>query len=777
MTSPTGQNPNPEPDAANGAPFEPSRGEPPIEPQAASGGVPYTPVPESAGQPYPPQAASGGVPYTPVPESAGQPYAQQAASGGVPYTPVPESAGQPYPPQGPGGAPGTSPASQPVPYGQPQAPLGAAQPQSAQYQPAQQGAYGVPANPGYAPAPQRATTNPFKGIATSDIVTDSLAAVLFLISLALPWNARGTWSSEAQSRDLIEVLLIVLLSALAVGVPYLGRAGVFGKVWAAAQSRSIRLLLPVPYVLLVVIHVIIGGVTEPKTVVWGSSVMFGLAAAALLATPRRFELDAASAKTSAATWKLILFSGLGVAGVAILASSIWLIIDHADQFADKALLLALLAIVTLLVSTAIAFGAGVAALITGSPAWRRAFVAFGVVLLVFSFFGLDDESTLPRFEIVNPNPLGILLAPLTLNWGFGFFLIPAIAAILASPAFTITENDQKPGESSVRSAGVLLWIGAGISLLVILNSISILLIGNYDGLTSTAKLVTALVLALLTAGVTGYAGIRLWALAAESRLIGFVGIVTAFILGIVQLSIAPEYFDTRVITFGHLALAFGIPIAAILALVGNKAARSTLSSLAHSPAAAAPGYQQGYAVAPGYQVPPQQGAPQPQFQTPQPDASQPYHSAAPQPPIAPYQAPAVEPLSTSTPSPLTGSTPVTDDGASAPASPVAGQTAVSEPGPVSPVALYEPASAPASPSAGTTEEVAEPEPSVPTHAYTAAQASDPATDQQVLAEIVQHAPELRVNVAGNPSAYPALVDWLKLLGDPAIDAAIAKRND
>jgi hypothetical protein len=60
--------------------------------------------------------------------------------------------------------------------------------------------------------------------------------------------------------------------------------------------------------------------------------------------------------------------------------------------------------------------------------------------------------------------------------------------------------------------------------------------------------------------------------------------------------------------------------------------------------------------------------------------------------------------------------------------------------------------------------------------FTAAQASDPQTPGQVLADIAALRPDLRVAVAGNPSAYPGLLDWLKSLGEPAIDAAIAARG-
>lgn len=59
--------------------------------------------------------------------------------------------------------------------------------------------------------------------------------------------------------------------------------------------------------------------------------------------------------------------------------------------------------------------------------------------------------------------------------------------------------------------------------------------------------------------------------------------------------------------------------------------------------------------------------------------------------------------------------------------------------------------------------------------FTAAQASDPQTPGQMLADIAAQRPDLRPAVAANPSTYPALLDWLKSLGEPAVDAALASR--
>ncbi|RBP97220.1 hypothetical protein CRD60_07925 [Bifidobacterium aemilianum] len=59
--------------------------------------------------------------------------------------------------------------------------------------------------------------------------------------------------------------------------------------------------------------------------------------------------------------------------------------------------------------------------------------------------------------------------------------------------------------------------------------------------------------------------------------------------------------------------------------------------------------------------------------------------------------------------------------------------------------------------------------------FTAEQALDPKTDQMILAQIAQYAPELRPCLARNPNTYPSLLNWLAQQHDPAIDAALATR--
>lgn len=57
-----------------------------------------------------------------------------------------------------------------------------------------------------------------------------------------------------------------------------------------------------------------------------------------------------------------------------------------------------------------------------------------------------------------------------------------------------------------------------------------------------------------------------------------------------------------------------------------------------------------------------------------------------------------------------------------------------------------------------------------------AEAADPGTSPLRLQELANGYPRLRPLIAMNPTAYPALVQWLGDLNDPAVNVALAQRN-
>ncbi|MFW0874787.1 hypothetical protein [Rhodococcoides corynebacterioides] len=85
---------------------------------------------------------------------------------------------------------------------------------------------------------------------------------------------------------------------------------------------------------------------------------------------------------------------------------------------------------------------------------------------------------------------------------------------------------------------------------------------------------------------------------------------------------------------------------------------------------------------------------------------------------------------------------------------------------------------PAAPVTDPTIVIPSPTSAVPSPApsrFTAAQASDPTTPQAVLSQIAEHEPSLRSAVAANPNCYSGLLDWLRGLGDPEVERALAAR--
>lgn len=60
--------------------------------------------------------------------------------------------------------------------------------------------------------------------------------------------------------------------------------------------------------------------------------------------------------------------------------------------------------------------------------------------------------------------------------------------------------------------------------------------------------------------------------------------------------------------------------------------------------------------------------------------------------------------------------------------------------------------------------------------WTNAQASDPSTPPEALAQIAYERPDLRAAIAANPAAYPELLTWLRGFNDLQVNAAIAARG-
>lgn len=719
----------------------------------------------------PPPAPTPPVPGSQAPTAPQYPTPQFPAAPQAPIPQAPTPQPQPAQPQ-----PAQAGYSAPPPAGGYQAPQGAYPPPG--YGAPQQGAYPPPGYQGQGyppPVAARPTVNPFTGIPMADLIRDGIAFVLLLVSLGLPWNGYGWSDQSVGDRDLIEVLLVTLLTALAVGVPYLTRAGVFPTTWTLAKTRRLRLGLAAPYVLVILIHIVIQATDASHAVRFGTAMAFGLTGVVLLAQPRGYELDSESAwAEEMVLWRKIYIGFLAAVGLGYLVTLIFVFKDLSTDGVPGRYLWAN-TVAVLLAAAFVLVPAGLA-VVKRSPAWRRVVVCLGVAFLVIAFFGIDDESFLPRTEVAR----GMVghavingMVPLSTWVGLGFFLFPAIAAIAASSVFARAFPTEDDGLTWVKTAAAALWVLAGVAVATIVSAAFVILEVTelnkaYDGMNldglgiSTAKGITTLVLALIIAAAASYAGSRLWAGAPEGRMLAVGAAGLSLIVGIVIIVIAPDSrylyggmgsegsmyaVDKKlIVTLGHLLLAFGLPIIIGYALYGPRSVRERFAMSRP----VAPMWGQAPALG-GY------GAPAP---VAYPAAGQPtsYDAGQPAPPQPAQYNPASSATGPSAPPPVV------------PYVPAVSSTAPSSV-PVQP-ATFVPAVATPAPGQQTPAQPAVP----PNHSFTAAQAADPTTAALVLAQIVQDAPELRAAVASNPSTYPALLEWLALVKDPAIDAALAARR-
>ncbi len=649
--------------------------------------------------------------------------------------------------------------------------------------------------PGQDEAPggeQAAAGSPFADVPVSDYVRDGVAALLLLVSLALPWDVAN------RASDKIEVVLLTILSLLTLALPYLARTGVLPATWTVHTTRLVRLVANAPYVLLVGVYLVVdvvgGGDLGDGWGGLGSAAALGLAGALLSAQPRQSELGPEDLDRAVTTrWLQALLGGAGLLAVTVLLTVVLTVVETP--------------LGALFVLAVIAFALFVLALV-GLPTlgtWRRSeaarltLVGLGVILAVAFVLGSGNN--------------GLQTIESTHAGRFGLVLVPALAAIGASPAVRRAMAPAEPVVTWVRVAvnafDLVLVVAAYVAVTAILTLV--------NGVTGV-PVVLAVVVGVLAAGVAFVARRSLARDAATGRPLALGGAGVVAVLGIVLLVVT----SNRVVLGGgveHVLLAFGLPLLAVGALTVPREVRAyfaehrpvpttTTAEAArayvwHEPApkparpAPAPA-QPAYAPQQGYS-PQQQGHPQ-QGYGQQPGAGQPGQPQQPgyaqqpghpqQPGADPRWAPggggatevmpvqqaepertgyAARPGLTPDQGPATAVMPAYQD-----PQPGTGPQPTAQPG-------YAAQGHGQQPQAYGQQPAAQPQPSYTPPAqqpvgFTAAQAADPSTPLEVLAQIVQDAPHLRPQVAANPSTYPALLDWLGNLGDPAVDAALRSRR-
>lgn len=655
------------------------------------------------------------------------------------------------------------------------------------------------AGPGVAPSVAR-SANPFAAITISDYVRDGLALLLLLLSLGMAWDFEGNGTGK------VYVILAALLSIVSLSLPYLRAASVLPPHLSPAQLRILRLAANVPYLVVVLVTLVLGyvGENELSGVNMGDgvgvAVALGLAGVVLAAQGRASEQGAGTG--DGPLWRLVTLGLAGLAAVLGVLSAIIVLVDLGENREWTELVVLVLGVL-LFVAVPLILVLG---LTRGDAGWRDATVVLGLVGLMMAFWAVGASETVGESWSLR------LVGPEFLFW-------PALGAAAAAPGLA----------TQVRAdAGARRWTNLVLRLLnagIMIAGLAVLIFAfrMVDVEDARGSYITVLVLSLvaLAAVFVGRNALAADVRAGRQVVMGvavalvIVGIVKAAVLG------AAEAVDIGAgsATIISVWIVFAIVIA--LALTAPKSVRAELGTFTIG--------QRGAAAAAGVPVSaPRQAASQPAADpASRPTAAgSPAHAPAAQAapadpahpqdatridgrqagpedvtvaamsPAGPVEEPAEEPAEESAEDPAAAeeptNVPITDEAAADRAAAkdamadqaIADQTAGNETV-IAPTAADQTAvdhravdqtavdhravDQPAAPAAP------EPEPRAGS-SDVAVMASDPNTPLQTLADIAAKEPALRPAIAMNPSTYPELLDWLRQLGDPAVDDALRRRH-
>ncbi|CAM3748060.1 DUF7937 domain-containing protein [Isoptericola cucumis] len=566
------------------------------------------------------------------------------------------------------------------------------------------------------------------GAAPREIARDVVAALALLVALPMPWDLTHRGS------DRIEVVLVTVLTLVVLALPYVRRAGLGSPSWDALTTPRARLIGCAPYLLVTLVYLVLDaarpGAAEGAV---GAGVVLGLAGAALALAP---------------TWERTLLVVAGLVGLGALATPVASLIDGDPWSATVVGVLNAALVLGVLWLTAVSYArgdlvAGIVLLVVGA--------AVAIELILFA-----GGQEAPWFESVHAQRLGLLL-------------LPVVAACAARRVL----DDVAAVAGDPQDVHAARWVAVAVRCLDL-----VLLVAGFVALVALVRLVAggvavSLVLRLICGVLmVAVAFMARRALVRDPRSghTTAVGAACALVVLGLVIVVARAGLGTQA-NVEELLVTFALPAATLAALLVPASVRELVASAPEpAPEDAGPGAPLGAATsedAPrstseetptGPMAVVQDGGQgwaqeQPQEQTQgwaQERASEQarpasWTAAAPQQ-TAPQR----------TPQPMDSTQqmePVRDGSWGAAGAGAGGAAGVDSTQVLPPVPAE--AAAPG---------------------WTAAHALDPGTPLADLARIVQEAPHLRAHVASNPSTYPALLDWLGALGDPAVDAALRSRR-
>ncbi len=395
--------------------------------------------------------------------------------------------------------------------------------------------------------PSATMPNPFAGVPLSDFLRDSIALILLLVSLALPWNLDSFGGGTRGATDHIVVVLVTVLSLLSLALTYLARAQVFGPGVSVGLAALIRGAANVPYALVVAVFLVIdaskgsdgwflgGGI--------GAAAAFGLAGAILAGMPRRSETESLDG------WQVSAMrqGAVGLAALWTVLSFLNLILVAVDYRKSDGASLAIVVVAILLIFVALA--AATLGLFANSAAARGAILAGALALLgtaVIDWWTDWDMSTLGIESLHIP---ALNLLPLL-----------SLGAMVSSPLVQSGMKPVTPADRDSRAATFLMFAMAGTAGAAIIMTI-LRLVGDSPissgvaiGYIVTLILIATAVLVATTFLRQNFAGSRLMAIAVVGGTI---------VIGIVSLVLVNKISDIARL---DIVLHIGLPLAVIILL-------------------------------------------------------------------------------------------------------------------------------------------------------------------------------------------------------------------
>ncbi|MFE5340649.1 hypothetical protein ACFQ80_10515 [Isoptericola sp. NPDC056578] len=521
------------------------------------------------------------------------------------------------------------------------------------------------------------------------------------------------WDHAHRGSDRLEIVLATVLALLAIAAPYLRRGGVGPSSWDVLTSRRTVALACVPYAVVAVVYLVLDALAPADAAGGvGAGLAVGLAGAALAAAPRWAHAPAVVA---------------GVVALGTLATPVAALVQGAPWAVSVVGLLNALVVLGVLWFTVGTY------LRSGDLASGYVLLALGgaVTLELVLFAGGNAD---PWFESVHGQRLGLLLLP----------VVAAVTArrIVDDAAATAGEPDDVRASRWVAVALRALAIVALVAAFVALVALVLIVA---DGV--RVGRVLRLVVGVLMVGVA-IAARRSLARDPRTGHAAAVGAACVIVVLGLVIVVARAGLGTQS-NVEELLVAFGLPAIALAVLLVPPSVRALVASAPETPD-------------PEPTHPASSDLPASGPAAPEPAPTGP---ATPEP--APTEPAPTEPAPTEaeTTEPATGTSPT----------PVAAAASRPAPRPVDATQQMEPVRAALAPDS---TQVLPPVQAPPAQApgWSVAQAMDPSTPLADLARISAEAPHLRSYVAANPSTYPALLDWLGALGDPAVDAALRSRR-